>query len=380
MTRSKLHRFGAAPILMIGLGAPALFASGCDDDALGGNCAADIAVKFEQLSAAVEGLVKVSGQIKGSVAVACANIANDLGAADVPDVGNGSNVSDDDMQAACAAANASLNAELDAGVSISISVAGGKCSVNAEAQFSCEASCSVDGSCDPGTLEARCDPGELSGSCAAECEGSCTVTSGSVECEGKCEGTCSGTCSGGCEGTQNGGTCDGICTGSCSGGCEGTCEVVAPGASCSGSCKGGCSVAYTAPSCEAELKPPSCELDADCQAGCDGQAKFEATCTPPEVIVVISGGASANLQATLEANLPAIFNAFEVQGKLVVDAAGQVATSFGAAAQAIVTVPACALKFGADFAADISGAASASASVSVSVSASAEVGGTASGG
>jgi hypothetical protein len=376
MLNKNRVRKALVPLMFAGLAAPGLL-SGCGDAF--GECDPNLAVKFKALNAAVNGLVTVSGEIKAGLAVACASIATDLGATDVPDVGDGSGVSDDDLKAACASASASLDAEVQAGVTIALSIEGGSCEVNAEAQFSCEASCDVSGGCEPGSIDIRCEPGQLSGECTAECSGSCTVETGSVTCEGKCGGTCEGECSGMCEGGSGMNQCNGNCSGSCTGECSGTCEVVAPSASCSGSCKGECSVSFTAPSCEGTIEPPSCDLDVDCQAGCDGQAKFEAKCTPPKVTVNISGGASANLKTTLEANFPAIIELGETKAKLVVNAAGDVASAFGSAAAAIVTAPACALEFGADFGASIAGSVEASASVSVSVSASASVSGSAGG-
>jgi hypothetical protein len=140
---------------------------------------------------------------------------------------------------------------------------------------------------------------------------------------------------------------------------------------CSGSCKGGCSVAVTAPKCEGEMTPPSCELDAECSGGCDAQGSFEATCTPPSISIE----GNANLVATLETWLPQIWLLFETQGALVLDSAAFVAeASLGIAAEFTGSIG-CVAAFGADFVAKFAGAAEASVSVSVSVDASADVGG-----
>jgi len=363
MSISKLYRVGAVPVLALGLAAPMLLASGCSDDL---TCDDSIVAKVEAFQGAVDALVKVSGDMKASVGVACANIANDLGQTGVPDVSDPTALSDDDVTTACNLAKAGITASINASGSISVQVIGGECHVKADAQISCEASCSVDGSCDPGTVDVRCDPGELSGSCSAECTGSCTVETGSVDCQGGCSGTCNGDCSGAC-----GAGCSGKCDGTCTGQCTGTCDVVAPSATCSGSCKGGCSVEYTAPKCEGELKPPSCDIDAECKGGCNAQGNLEAECTEPQIIIE----GNADLKATLEANLPAIFLVFKVQGALVLDSAAYVAQTAGGVAEAAVGVPACVAKFAGDLVAQFSGAVSASASVSVSVSASADVGG-----
>ena len=172
MTKRIQLRRALVPVFFLGLVGPG-FLSGCDE--LTDGCDPDLAAKFNALNDAATGLVAVSKEIKGGLAVACANIATDLGAADVPDVGDGSSVSDEDLTAACNAATASLDAEFQAGVQIIVTVDGGGCEVNAEAQFSCEASCDVEGGCSPGSIDVRCEPGKLSGECSAECSGSCSV-------------------------------------------------------------------------------------------------------------------------------------------------------------------------------------------------------------
>ncbi len=375
----KLHRCAALPLLSAALAAPALTRGGCSVDDL--TCDSDIVASVEAFQGAVDALVKVSASLRGNIALSCANIAKDLGQANVPDVGaDGSAATDDSLKEACNLATAALDAEFAAGVKVSLAIEGGKCSIDAEAQLSCEASCSAEGTCDPGSVEVRCEPGELSGSCSAECTGSCTVTTGSVACAGSCGGTCAGDCSGMCAAKDAQGKCAGKCEGSCMGQCTGTCEVVPPSAQCEGSCKGGCSVAITAPKCEAALEPPSCDIDVDCKGGCDATGKLEATCEAPKVKVFVEGSASANLQSTLEANLPNIFLAAETQGKLVVDAAAYVAETGLDVVTSAVAIPACIASVGADIAAKFEAAATASVSVSVSVSASASVGGKASGG
>ena len=375
----KLHRAVAGPALCLALAAPML--ANCGGDPF--SCDPEIAARVEAFSGAVDALVKVAGDLKVAVGTSCQKMAVDLGSTDAPTISASS--SDEDVTTACNAAVTSLKAAIkvgvDAGGSISLVVAGGGCEVNASAQLNCEASCSVDGSCDPGSIEARCDPGELSGQCDAECTGSCTVETGSVECAGGCEGTCVGDCDATCEGNSSGdNSCNGKCTGNCTGQCSGTCKVVPPSASCSGSCKGGCSVAVKAPSCEAKLTPPSCDLDADCKAGCDAQGQLSASCTPPEIKVVIDGNFDANLATTLEANLPAIFLAFETQGKLFIDAAADVAEKAPGAATAALDSLGCAANYAVGLAAEFGASVEASVSVSVSIEASASVGAEANGG
>ena len=352
-----------------------------------------------QVEPSVDALVSAAGSMKGKLAVACAAIANDLGATGVPDVGDGSNVSDDDLTATCDKASASITAEISASGSISVAIEGGKCEVSASAQFDCEASCDVNGTCEPGSIEAQCSPGELSGTCSGECkagatcQGSATVA---ADCKGTCEATCTGTCggncSGKCEGTcsaQDGqgnctGTCDGTCTGKCDtqceGKCSGNCKLAADAnISCGAeaTCKGECSVAMTAPKCEAKLNPPSCNLDANCEAGCQGQASAKVECSEPKIVV--TGSANVAFAATLEANLPAVF-AVLAQGKVVASAAGDVVAKVPDVVAAVAGSVSCVASFGASFAADLQASAAASVSVNVSVSASAKTSGSASGG
>jgi hypothetical protein len=367
------------PVLWLGLMTPAFLSTGCGDDALpGGDCAADITAKVEGFQASVEALVTLSGELKADVAVSCAAIASDLGAADAPTI-DMANITDEDVKAACASASAAIDAEISAGASFSLIIEGGKCEVAASAQFDCEAKCDVSGECTPGSIDVRCEPGQLSGSCSGECSGECTAeANATVECSGECSGSCSGMCQGTCEATGTSGQCDGACTGTCEGTCSGSCTIDASAtASCSGSCKGSCDVDFEAPSCEGEVTAPECNLDADCQAGCSGQAELKAECTPPTIKLEADAGVKAELVATLEANLPKLFTVFELRGQAVVEAAADIAGKAVGVASAAVAIPGCALKFGADLAGEFSAAAEASVSVSVSVDASASAGGSA---
>ena len=361
-----------------------LTASGCitsdpfDDIGAGFDCEADFEAKMDSLQASVDGLISVSGDIRADVFLACQNIANDLGADGVPAM-DPSSATDSDLETACSLAQGAIDAEISAGVTIDLVIEPGYCQVAAEAQLSCEASCDVSGGCDPGSIDVRCEPGQLSGECTAECSGECRAEDNvDIACEGTCQGTCTGGCEGTCAVDDGMGGCAGECEGTCSGSCSGTCQIDA-GASvtCEGTCKGDCSVEFTAPSCEGELTPPSCDLDADCQAGCDGQAKFEAECVPPAISVAVNAMANASLQGTLEANLPAILSVVDTRGALMVDAAGTVATSFGNVVAELTNLPGCLLVYSGDFAAQASASLEASASVSVSVTASASVGGSA---
>jgi len=124
------------------------------------------------------------------------------------------------------------------------------------------------------------------------------------------------------------------------------------------------------PECRTELTAPSCNIDADCKAGCKGQAQFEATCTEPKI--VITGGASATLTTTLEANLPAIYEVL-AQTKIVASAAVDVAGRAVNVGGEVAASAACVATYGASFATQLQASVAASASVNVSVSASANV-------
>ncbi|HWA75183.1 MAG TPA: hypothetical protein VG937_22755 [Polyangiaceae bacterium] len=356
-----------------------LAAVGCSDASKLSDC--DLQAKIDALGTASADLATVAGSMKAKLVVACSKIAGTTAPA---------SPTDDDVTTACNAASAKIDANLTAAATIT--VVPGKCEVAAQAQLNCEASCQVDASCKGGDITARCEPGKLSVECSGSCEGSLSCeasANASVECEGACNGTCSGTCEGTCNGTCTG-TCsvknaDGSCAGSCTGTCEGTCS-----ASCKGSCKGSCTYEANAtamcdatarcqgtctgeakaPKCEAELTPPECQVDADCQAGCSGQASLKAECTPPTV--VISGVADADFAATLTANLPTVLEV-AAQGELVVDAAGDVVQAAGNLVAEIPSAPTCVAQFTGKLKAQIEGAVEASASVNVSVMASAKV-------
>lgn len=383
MSKGKRSRWLAVPALVALAGVPGAGGCGLLNSVEDKVCAPDLAAKAQALEGAVEALQTVSAQMKAKLAVACAGIAKDLGQK-TPDVGDGTNVPDDTMKAVCDIASTAIKDKIAASGHVVPIIEGGRCQVDAKAQFDCEAKCDVDGKCMPPTIEARCDPGDLSGECdgtctaSATCEGSATVA---ANCQGSCDATCKGTCAGNCVGTCDGnpsttscaGTCDGRCDAGCKGTCTGNCKLDANAMVMCGAmatCRGGCSVAYKAPKCEGTLKPPSCNIDAECEAGCSGQGTLTATCTPPTVSIL--AGADAALAATLEANLPAILDV-AAQGALVAKAAADVST----AAQKVVTEVAnsagCAVIYGVDFATKLKGSVDASFSITVSVQATAGV-------
>lgn len=419
------------PVLVAGLALPALMncsdgANGnpltCDEFKGGASAVAGLSIdgKFKAFVTAAADLQTVATTMRTEVKTACIGIATALSA---DDTWTAKGDTDDAVTAACAAASGKIDAVLkaNANANATITVSGGQCSVDADAQFSCEGQCKADVSCTEPMLEARCDPGNFSAVCDAECKGSATCQGSatvSAECQGSCEAECTGTCSGSCSGTVTGG-CDGMCTGTCDGkatpdggmaNCAGTCEgkctqpkatATCTGkceASCKGkcngnckleananvkcgamvSCKGGCTTSYTAPKCEAELKPPMCMGDASCQASCSGRAQVNAKCTKPTVKIVYSASTDdlVKLKGALETHLPAIWLAAKAQGELAVSAAGKVATTGKAAVTAVASGSTKAI---ACVGAAAEASVKASASVSVSFQASASVSGSAGG-
>ena len=366
----KKMRLAALPMLGLAMLCPVFvncsaedlkeMAEGCDEmsAAISGDASAvaklDVDAKVKVALQATADLKIMADAMVAGVGKACVGIATDLGVTDTW-TAKGDAKSTAYVEEACKQATAKIDAIMQAGAAagctFSLAIQGGQCSASFEAQAACDAQCSASGTCDSGTLEARCDPGQLSGSCTAECSGACqaTVEQPKIACEGTCNATCEGECGGACEGTVTGG-CDGVCegtcdgaasngqaAGSCKGECKGTCSAPAAKATCSGSCKasckgtcsgsctmsggakvqcqgsckGGCSVAYTAPKCEGEFTPPSCNVDANCSGSCKGSVAAKATCTPPTVKFVAQCTASTEditkLIATLEKNLPILY-------------------------------------------------------------------------
>ena len=398
-------------------------ASGCNELEAGGSAVANLSIdaKFKAFVLAAGDLKVVAKNMKTEVKTACANIAIGLGESDT---WTSKGDSDDAVTTACSVAETKIKAimQANAGASATITVAGGQCSVNADIQASCEGTCKVDVMCMEPELALRCDPGQFSAVCDAECKGSATCEGSATlaaECQGSCEADCTGTCSGACSGTITGGcsgTCNGTCDGkatpaggmaNCAGVCEGKCTQPAAMATCSGkceasckgkcngnckleasanvkcgamvSCKGGCTTTYKEPKCEAELTPPMCSGDANCNASCSGRAEVTATCTKPTVKVVYTASSDdlLKLKGLLETNLPAIYLAAKTQGELALKAAGKLATTGEAAVLAVGTAGGKAF---ACVGAAAKASVDASISVRVSVMASASVSGSASGG
>ena len=367
---------------------------GCGEDGTPGvECEGELGAKVEAFKVAVNGLIELSADMKAELAVACYEIANDLGAT-VQDPGDGSSVTDQQLQTLCNAASTAVDAAVTAQVGVRIE--GGQCRVNAQAQVSCEADCSLDASCQGGDISARCTPGELSVVCSGECQANATCQGSAnvqANCEGTCNATCTGTCSGTCKGTCSGtcsaqdaqgncvGTCSGTCTGSCSARCEGTCNgdcklAADANIQCGANarCKGECSGTATAPECEVQLTEPSCEVDAECQAACKSSASIQARCEPLKVTVT----GDAELKATLEANLPKVVAVLR-KGRLVVQAAGDIGTAAGGLVTEIKGSAQCAASAGTALLGRLEAVGSAFVSVDVSVKACASVSGSATG-
>jgi hypothetical protein len=332
-------------------------------------------------------LVNIAGTLENDVLTACEGIANDLGATDTwtamgPNNGGSTQA---EMQQACSAANDAIKKLIGQGGSVTancaLAVQGGQCTVDADVEAKCEASCSGMASCTPPMANVSCSPGDLSvmcqgscsggatcegtgmvqatcqGSCQADCTGTCTPpTAAAIHCEGSCAGNCNGTCTVNGTATQTTGTCSGTCSGTCDavctytpgspGHCEGTCN-----GSCSGNCvlsakasvmcganvrcKGGCMTNYTAPQCEGQVTPAMCSSSVNCQAACQSHADFQATCTKPSATLECSASTDPNVQKlemTLATNLPKLINAAKIEGPLAETA---IAT-LGNSGQAIV--------------------------------------------
>jgi len=321
----KVFRRGALPLALAALVLPGL-TSGCEEltdlqDAL---CCSDFDVganltdvDFEanaQFDAWIQGVADFSGVASATVtdlAATCRGLALDLGGDD-----DGSAPADPGEAAKfwCNAAVAQIQAEVTARGSISVTVQPPICNVDVNVSASCEGSCQVDASCDPGGVEVRCDPGKLAGKCEGSCSGSCQGSANlAVACEGTCEGTCTGECNGTCS-TMMGNTCNGSCDGTCTGECRGTCAVDASAdIECSGECSGGCDVELKAPKCQGEIEPPMCDVDADCQASCDASASAKAECKPPAIELVATGDISVQAIGALKLHLPKLFLIAEVR-------------------------------------------------------------------
>ncbi len=328
MQSKKPLRTATVPAVLFMLGTSAFVSQGCDEAGIPGLdavCCSDFkpgtnmlevdwgisdATVNARFGAAIQAIGDFSGQataIVTDLGTLCRNMAVELGEpAD-------SVTTNDPAEATtqwCAAAASQLGT-VRAEANLTINYQQPKCTFSVEAQAGCEAHCDVEGGCDPGSVELRCTGGELSVKCsgALSCSGRCD---GSANLAVSCDGTCSGECNGTCDTMLSNGSCAGQCTGECRGSCqmEGGAAV-----ECEGECVGeaACSGTATAPKCTGTLDPPSCELDADCQASCEASASAKAECTPPAI--TIEGDAAFAVQiGVLKKYLPEILVIAEARG------------------------------------------------------------------
>lgn len=355
-----------------------------------------------QIKGGLEAAAEIQGfaaKIDGELAAACGGLATDLGKP-------GDYKKGPDACKAAISAMADIRGKLGGNAKIALDVIPPHCSTSIDAMAECLGKC--DATVSGGKVDVKCEPGKLSGSCDAQCKGSCSMDV-AAKCEGTCKGSCeasfSGKCGGECNGkcdgkTSKGGHCAGKCEGSCSasadgkcgGNCSGSCEMHG-GAKCSGTCHGECSVEMKAPKCDGNIEPP--KVSAECQARCTTELAAKVECTPAKIGVRIDGGADAQAVAkfkgAMEKHLPAIFKiaiglkdqAVAVAGNVkgVVEAGQSVVASLkgnpqvGARLTACVAAPfkgaldaAASLKANVDVSVEVHASASASASASGSAS------------
>jgi hypothetical protein len=334
-------RLVAAPVALAAIGLSAVACDGdtglpnpvadlcCKDFTPGADLSAvDWGIKGDaNTSASFAALMQAAADFTGAASAAvtdltaaCQQLALDLGAAE-----NAVTTTDPAKRATewCKLATDQLNAQVKG--KIEITVQPPSCTVNVNAQASCEAKCSVEASCmaELGDVKVRCDPGEISGKCDAQCTAKCE---GSANLAVTCEGACRGTCEGQCDATASTGRCEGVCKGKC----RGTCEVMAgANVQCEGDCTGGCSAELRAPKCKGELKPPSasCMGDASCSGSCQASASARAECKEPSM--EITSSLDPKIIASLKLNLPRIYALAGARGKLLLDNA-QAVVGFGA--------------------------------------------------
>lgn len=295
-----------------------------------------------KLKAGAAAAISVKGfadQIDADLSSACQQISKDLGGAGTEKGG----------EASCKAAIklvGDVKAKLGANAKFALTFQEPKCHADMNVMAQCSGKC--DAKVSGGSAKVECEPGKLSGTCDADCSGSCDM-SASAKCDGECHGTCDanikGTCSGKCNGKCDGkattggasgascaGTCEGKCDAQvqaeCTGKCGGSCKLKAK-AKCEGTCNGDCSVQMKAPKCNGEVKPP--EMSADCKASCNAHMESKMDCTPAKVGYVITGAAdaklAATLQGTIEKNFPLILKVAVGMGERAIKTAGEAATA-----------------------------------------------------
>jgi hypothetical protein len=324
-------------------------ASGCDEFVVGQQVDSSLQVhpKVRVFMQAASDFANDAKDIKGSVMVACTQIATDLGATDTwssiqdPDKA----ITNRDGTGACDAASGRIEqALIDAekvNAKVAIAVSRGECHLDFEEQKRCDAQCALHESCDSGSVETRCEPGAISVMCSGMCNAaaSCVGTEQvEANCMGKCEAECTGQCQGSCveeDGTMtmNNPNAHGKCESTCNGKCKGVCTVQASqGISCGANvrCNGGCTGTASDPVCTTEFKPPTCTVDEDCHAACSAKVAEDAMCDPTSIRIFAKIDATPEIKAvvdSLQANLPNLFDAANVKGKLLLNAAQRLGDS-----------------------------------------------------
>lgn len=319
----------------------------------------DIKGQFKAFAQAGSDLSVVANGAILDVAVACENIARDLGADPADSDKAAAKTGADAVTAWCDLATAQINAKFSATgelkATLAVDFQPPVCTASVSATASCEGGCSVDAKCDASATPPKCTGGKLTvecsgscsgeanasvsctGTCSGKCEGSCTAKAGAtVDCEGKCDGTCTvdGTAASG-SGVQADGTCKGKCEGKCTASagvmamCDGTCEGKCD-AKCEASagvkftCDGTCDGDFEAPKCEGGKLELDCKVDADCKANCEASASAKAECKPPELSIkaTVAGKVTAEAQAqidagiaSLKANLPNLLVVLKARGE-----------------------------------------------------------------
>jgi hypothetical protein len=216
---------------------------------------AAVAAKIKGGVVAALELDAFAGKLDAEVKTACGGLARDLGA-------SGEFADGASACKAAMTAMADIKGKMGASAKIKVAIEPPRCAASMDAMADCVANC--DASVDPGSVKVECEPGKLSGTCEAECKGTCNVDAG-AKCEGTCKGSCdasfSGSCGGGCTGKCDGKKVDGA---ACAGKCEGSCSAEASG-QCGGSCSGACEMKASAKcegtctgECSAEMKAPRC--------------------------------------------------------------------------------------------------------------------------
>lgn len=205
-----------------------------------------------------------------------------------------------------------------------------RCATDVDYQTACEARCKTDASCVEASNEERCPQANREGLCPGLCTGTCQgAETAPAMCQGVCGGICVGTC--GDDDASAGARCDRSCVGTCNAGCA---ARDGQGMECDARCTGGCSEPLVSPVCTADLAPPRCGGDVDCQRSCKASAAARASCSGGSLEVVVDAEARkdvalARVIGAMERHLPAIFVAARGRAQLLSDDASDLVDSAG---------------------------------------------------